>query len=617
MHTINRLATLSFAALMTLVLSTLGYSEEQKGPEFKEATYLRGLTTGNIYWMSSPHGMGLAAQGSHLYLSGFERALYNSQTLVAKYALPPGASPLVTYLWPNNPNVQSHYNLNSMATTSEGLFLVGNARVDAVNNYGVWATRSALVKYSLNGPTGTDVGGSEWTIRPFFYPSFNGNEGFSDVLAVKEGGATFLYATGHAEAGPDENAAAILAKFDTKGTLLWWKALGPTAPRRIASGVHLASLNGHLYVLGGIVENTLYDWGNWRAHVKPFLCKVDPSGNILWMKIHPESIDSHIYGGVGDLVGLGQHLYLTTTLRLAPAAAPDVLLLKFDEAGNLVWNKRWGSSAEDAAYAIAAANNRLYVTGLTRGWVGGGEQDVFLLEADPASGDVVSVNYHGGKFPDRAYNLLVVGGDLYILGDSYSHSDFTKLEIMLLRYALSREPPILNVKIDIKPGEAPNPINLKSKGKIPVAILSTPDFDAPKVVDKTTVTFGRTGSEPCLAPSGCKPEDVNGDGLLDLVCHFETEKAGFKEGDTQGVLKGKTLKGRPFMGIDSVVIVPPMKEKAVSKPTPPAKRIEPPRTIAPPKVEPPKSGRTAHKGKPAKTEAEALRQMQKEGGVAY
>ena len=34
------------------------------------------------------------------------------------------------------------------------------------------------------------------------------------------------------------------------------------------------------------------------------------------------------------------------------------------------------------------------------------------------------------------------------------------------------------VAIDIKPGSYPNSINLKSNGKVPVAILSSPTFDA-------------------------------------------------------------------------------------------------------------------------------------------
>ena len=110
------------------------------------------------------------------------------------------------------------------------------------------------------------------------------------------------------------------------------------------------------------------------------------------------------------------------------------------------------------------------------------------------------------------------------------------------------------VGIDIKPGGVPNSINRNSNGKIAVAILSSPTFDAPSEVDATSLTFGRTGNEPSRAfCSG--PEDVNGDGLMDMICHFNTRETGFLLGDTQGVLKGKTLSGVPIEGMDSVRIV--------------------------------------------------------------
>ncbi|HJS17829.1 MAG TPA: hypothetical protein VJ785_03720 [Anaerolineales bacterium] len=109
------------------------------------------------------------------------------------------------------------------------------------------------------------------------------------------------------------------------------------------------------------------------------------------------------------------------------------------------------------------------------------------------------------------------------------------------------------VDIDIKPGSLPNSINRRSKEKIPVAILSSPTFDAPSQVAATLLTFGRTGDETSLA-SCSTPKDVNGDALRDLVCLFNIQSTGFQLGDTQGVLKGMLLSGAPITGMDSVLI---------------------------------------------------------------
>jgi CSLREA domain-containing protein len=109
--------------------------------------------------------------------------------------------------------------------------------------------------------------------------------------------------------------------------------------------------------------------------------------------------------------------------------------------------------------------------------------------------------------------------------------------------------------IDIKPGSQTNPINPRSSGKIPVAILSTPDFNAPLEVDRASLTFGSTGNEHSLVSCNKKGTDVNGDGLKDLMCHFKTKLTGFKFGDTEGILKGQTLSGLAIEARDLVRVL--------------------------------------------------------------
>lgn len=110
------------------------------------------------------------------------------------------------------------------------------------------------------------------------------------------------------------------------------------------------------------------------------------------------------------------------------------------------------------------------------------------------------------------------------------------------------------VGIDIKPGDGVNSVQPRSRGRIPVAILSAPDFDATAVAT-SSLTFGRTGHEPSLARCDRGKADVNGDGLPDLVCHFFTAIAGFESGDTEGFLRGQDGDGIPLRGSDAVRIV--------------------------------------------------------------
>jgi len=98
----------------------------------------------------------------------------------------------------------------------------------------------------------------------------------------------------------------------------------------------------------------------------------------------------------------------------------------------------------------------------------------------------------------------------------------------------------LEIEIDIKPGNESNSVNLKSKGVIPVAILTTSDFDA-TTVDPSTVRFGQTGTEAAPIHEGGHIEDVDGDGDSDLLFHFRTQETGLQEGDTEAYLTGEIL----------------------------------------------------------------------------
>jgi hypothetical protein len=109
----------------------------------------------------------------------------------------------------------------------------------------------------------------------------------------------------------------------------------------------------------------------------------------------------------------------------------------------------------------------------------------------------------------------------------------------------------LNAGIDIKPGSDVNNINLKSKGVVPVAILSTEGFDISNV-DVDSVKFAGA------SPVGSQFEDLDGDGIPDLLLlHFRTEElTDLSAGSTEAVLTGTTLEGIPFTGVDTVNIVP-------------------------------------------------------------
>ena len=119
-------------------------------------------------------------------------------------------------------------------------------------------------------------------------------------------------------------------------------------------------------------------------------------------------------------------------------------------------------------------------------------------------------------------------------------------------------PGVVEVEIDIKPGSSPNSINLGSQGVVPVAILSSADFDATQV-DPDTVTLA--AASVAIRGKGNRlmahEEDVNEDGLMDLVVQVETENLQpdqFQDG--YAYLMAQTYDGVEIEGSDEVTLVP-------------------------------------------------------------
>jgi probable HAF family extracellular repeat protein len=111
------------------------------------------------------------------------------------------------------------------------------------------------------------------------------------------------------------------------------------------------------------------------------------------------------------------------------------------------------------------------------------------------------------------------------------------------------------VEIDIKPGNDLNPINPKSRGVIPVAILSSDTFDVADV-DATTLAFGPNGAG-MAHQGGPHLMDANNDGVDDLLAHFLTKDSGIAFGDEEACVTGELFDATPFEGCDTIATEPP------------------------------------------------------------
>jgi hypothetical protein len=150
------------------------------------------------------------------------------------------------------------------------------------------------------------------------------------------------------------------------------------------------------------------------------------------------------------------------------------------------------------------------------------------------------------------YGQVVISS---VLTGTYGNGDSINLKIYSLvpiYLEMPDDPDDPEVKIDIKPGSSPNSINLKSKGVVPVAVLTDDEFDA-GTVDPKTVEFA--GAKPVRS----KLCDVDDDGDEDMLLHFKTQDLELNKDSTEATLTGKTDEGVAITGTDTVRIVPKKK----------------------------------------------------------
>ena len=184
-----------------------------------------------------------------------------------------------------------------------------------------------------------------------------------------------------------------------------------------------------------------------------------------------------------------------------------------------------------------------------------GDQDLYVRTRDSISGDFGAVQHLpapvNGAGPDCCTGLSAADSTLY-------YNPLGRSAETLWQAALAE-----SVPVDIKPGGDTAPINLKSIGKLPVAILSTDEFDATQV-DAETLLFG----DPLLIANGQTPvsplrwahEYVNEDDLLDLTLKFSMRdivgNGVMGPMTVEGYLAGQTFDGMEIAGREMVRIVP-------------------------------------------------------------
>jgi hypothetical protein len=282
---------------------------------------------------------------------------------------------------------------------SSGVFVAGAAGAALPGQVSAGDSDAFVRKY--------DADGNELWTRQFGSggpdASFGITGGSSGVYVV---GITAAELPGQTSVGAQD---AFLRKYDGEGNEVWTRQFGTTS--------HDQSWAVSVDSSGVYVAGITFFTGDSDA----FLSKFDHDGNAVWTRQFGIATDQACCLGV-SVNSFGVFVAGTTGGTLPgeiTAGGRDGFLRKYDQDGDEVWTRQFGTAAHDHAVAVAAESSGVYVAGNTYGSLPGqvsaGDSDAFVRKYD-AGGNEVWTHQFGTTSHDVPIGVSVDSSRLYAAG---------------------------------------------------------------------------------------------------------------------------------------------------------------------------------------------------------
>lgn len=387
--------------------------------------------------------------------------LYNNEREFARFTLkaksnPSGDFDIVLFdTTPSHPY--------ALADSSQFLVIEANVKPTVAQYF-----RAEFVQFNgyrgFDGPRIIELDGYETPVadesRDFLWVQQGGGNGADrgDAVAVDPKGSIYVAGefSGSANFGTrvltgSGATSAFLAKYENGGNLVWLQQISGKG-NDFARGVSTDSA-GNVFVAGTFDDETTFyssasDLASSVRTVIPkpaggsgiFLASYDGSGNLR---------RTSRFGGTGRTSANGIALDTAGNIYVAGGfegseafgasvvasieGSRDILVAKFDNAGQLVWARRAGGKLFDEALGIAIDHNGgIVVTGRFEGASdfggvtlnGSGDADIFVAKYD-GDGNVLWAKKAGGSRKDTGNGIATdKAGNIYLTGMFYDRATF-------------------------------------------------------------------------------------------------------------------------------------------------------------------------------------------------
>ena len=293
--------------------------------------------------------------------------------------------------------------LNNLKTDSSGnIYLVGKIRGQFENSSGFKNNDGIILKLNSKG----DV----------VLSKVLGSDGSDSVDQIHVDNQQNLYIFGNTI---NLNAETFLfwMKFNKKFDLIWTKQIGIPNLIKISAVITMGASNF-------IIAANYYNPSNFKKNF--WLLKIDTDGEIIWSNEEVQQNNININDMSSDNSG---NIYLTGSVEKY-SDTNDFYFVKYDSNGALVWDKNFGSDANDEITAIDFDGiSSFYLTGFTEGnykvSVNRGKKDFVYMKYTEDGTEESS--YQFGTEEDDVLNSIIFrnSSELFLAGYTYGkYSNF-------------------------------------------------------------------------------------------------------------------------------------------------------------------------------------------------
>lgn len=338
---------------------------------------------------------------------------------------------------------------NSIATDESGNVLVtGNFRSPSISFGSTLLTNAGAndiftVKYNTNGNVlwAKSAGGASFDEGLGITTDHNGNV----LVTGRFASSSITFGSTMLTNGDTTGTMfdIFIVKYDSIGNVLWAKSAGGTSSDQ--SNSIAIDDSGNVFVTGYFTSPSItfgtttltMSFGSFKI----FTVKYDPNGNVLWAK-SSDGTNSEDAWGLGIASDLSGNVFVSGWFNapsiifgsdtLINSGNFDVLTLKYDPNGNVLWAKNAVGSGPDMGQSITTdGSGNAFVTGnfaspsftfgsTTVTHVAG--LDIFTVKYDP-SGNALWAKSAGGAYGEEGLGIATDGNNnVYVTGYFYGYS---------------------------------------------------------------------------------------------------------------------------------------------------------------------------------------------------